>query len=298
MKICLLITTHRRDIQLVRLLSQIMDLRSKYTGPAVFETAVTDSELDNAARHILEPLCDLYVTNKGSGFDDNLFHFYADHARNYDFIFSISDDDVFSCGQVNPLDLLELAAKQQHDAVLFNHCEYRSADMLATELTYTLSPSFYTNPKLMDEPEAFRRHFLGCVPRHVGLLYRSSFIIENLGKLAAFRNTLHLYAVPLLLALEKNRAMFFDYPLNYFAADRPRDGAWEDWTNVFMGLYRFLLAAKAILSPASFAITKQGFMANYLNDRSWLRGSLSHSVPSEAQILRELDGTLESLPQA
>lgn len=298
MKICLVITTYRRDIQLVRLLSQIMDLRSKYTGRAVFETVVTDSEIDNAARHILEPLCDLYVTNKGSGFDDNLLHFYADHARNYDFIFSIGDEDVFSCGQVNPLDLLELAARQEHDAVLFNHCEYRSADMLASELAYTLSSAFYTNPKLMDEPEAFRRHFLGHVPRHVGLLYRTSFIIENLGKLAAFRNTLHLYAVPFTLALEKSRAMFFDYPLNYFSADGTGDGPSEDWTNVFMGLYGFLLAAKAILSPASFAITKQGFMANYLNDRSWLRGSLSQSVPSEAQILRELDGALESFPQA
>ena len=81
MKICLLITTYRRDIQLVRLLSQIMDLRSKYTGSAVFETAVTDSELDNAARHILEPLCDLYVNNKGSGFDDNLFHFRSEERR-------------------------------------------------------------------------------------------------------------------------------------------------------------------------------------------------------------------------
>ena len=298
MKICLLITTYRRDIQLVRLLSQIIDLRSKYTGPVVFETVVADSDPDNAARHILEPLCDLYVTNKGSGFDDNLFHFYADHARNCDFIFSIGDADVFSCGQVNPLDLLELAARQEHDAVLFNHCEYRSADMLATELTYTLSPAFYTNPKLMDEPETFRRHFLGHVPRHVGLLYRSSLIIESLGKLAAFRDTLHLYAVPFLLALEKNRAMFFDYPLNYFAADATSDGTSKDWTDVFMGLYRFLLAAKAILSPASFAITKQGFMANYLNDRSWLRGSLSRFVPSESQILRELDGVLESFPQA
>lgn len=290
MKICLLVPTYRRNVQLLRLLSQIRHLRSYHSGRALFKTVVTDSDPENQGSNLVRQLCDLYVIKKGIGFDDNLLHAYSDLAGRYDFFFSISDDDLFSSGRISPLDLLETAARQRQDAVLFNHCEYRSADMLAAELKYALAPPFYGNPSFTNDQALLRRHFLGYLPRHVGLLYRASHIVRNLCEISRFRNTLHLYAAPFMLALEKDTAAFFDYPLNYFSAEVHRDGAWEDWTKVFMGLYRFLVAAKGVLSSDSFEIAKAGFLANYLGDNSWLRRMLAGNVPSEARLLEQLNG--------
>lgn len=289
MKICLLITTYKRNIQLMRLLTQISFLKKSYSGEACFYTLVTDSDHHNPLSSDIKNVCDTYIRNEGFGFDDNIFHSYRLHSVNYDFIFSISDDDLFNEGGFNPLDVIELAAKRGKDAVLFNHCEYRSPDMLADDLVYTLSNNFYQNPRLMLQPDELRRQFLGYVPRHVGIMYKSQHIIENINIINLFRDTLHLYAAPFIVSLQKKSALFIDYPINRFSSEVTNDGAWEDRRKVFFGLYRFLIVSKFILDPGSFQLAKKGFMQHYLGERSWLRKSLIGPLPSEAEMLREID---------
>ncbi|MFS4581329.1 hypothetical protein [Phaeobacter sp. C3_T13_0] len=285
MKICIVIPTYRRNVQIVRLLSQLAKLREAYKGQAEYTVFVTDSDQANPACEIIKSLCDRYILNKGTGFDDNLFHYYQDHAGYFDFVFSCSDDDLFACGPVNALDLLEVAARQDRAAVHFNHFEYKTDSAECTEMQYTLSPAAYHLPDLSNNPEKLRERFLWGPPRHVGLLYKSSHIAGLLDKLPAFRGTLHLYAVPFMCALESGEASFFDYPLNYFSAEVEKDGAWESTANVFHGLLQYLIASKQLLSPQGFEIAHTGFMHAYLGQAAWLRNIISAPLPTEAEVL-------------
>lgn len=292
MRICIVVPTYRRNVQLVRLLSQLAELRDTYKGEVEYTILVTDSDHANPAREIIKPLCDRYILNKGKGFDDNLFHFYNDHANAFDFVFSCSDDDLFASGPVNALDLLEVAARQDAAAVHFNHFEYQTDSPESTEMPYQLSSAAYRLPALTDDPRALRYRFLGEPPRHVGLLYKSSHIAGLLHTFQAFRGTLHLYAVPFMCAIESGKASFFDYPLNYFSAEVGNDGAWENKANVFHGLLQYLVASKHLLSPESFAIAHRGFMSNYLGQSAWLRRLIPETLPDEADVLARIEQAL------
>lgn len=289
LNICIVVPTYKRNVQLVRLLSQLADLREAYKGPTEYSVFVTDSDPANPAHEIIKPLCDRYILNKGTGFDDNLFHFYQDHADAFDFVFSCSDDDLFTCGPVNALDLLEIAARQDRAAVHFNHFEYKSNNPESMEMTYSLLPAAYKWPNLTDNPGALRKRFLGQLPRHVGLLYKSSHIIGLLDHLLAFRGTLHLYAVPFMCALETDEASFFDYPLNYFSVEVRSDGAWQNRANVFHGLLQYLIASKSLLSSESFELAQRGFMKNYLGQSAWLRRLIPDRLPQESEVLSMIE---------
>ncbi|WP_260093201.1 hypothetical protein [Phaeobacter inhibens] len=289
MKICIVIPTYRRNVQLVRLLSQLAELRGTYMGQAEYSVFVTDSDPNNPASDIIQQLCDRYILNKGTGFDDNLFYFYKDYAGAFDFVFSCSDDDLFNCGPVNALDLLEVAARQDKAAVHFNHFEYKTDSPDGMEMRYSLSSAAYNLPALTDDPEALRRRFLGLLPRHVGMLYKSSHITGLLDQLPAFRGTLHLYAVPFMCAVESGEAVFFDYPLNYFSAEVGDDGAWENKVNVYYGLLQYLVASKALLSRESFELTRRGFMGNYLGQSAWLRRLIPEDLQHETEVLARIE---------
>ncbi|MCJ8335663.1 MAG: hypothetical protein MJH10_15720 [Epibacterium sp.] len=289
MRICIVIPTYRRNVRLVRLLSQLTELRETYTGQVEYSVFVTDSDSNNPAKAIIQQLCDRYLLNKGTGFDDNLFYFYKDYAEAFDFVFSCSDDDLFNRGQINALDLLEVAARQDKAAVHFNHFEYKTDCPDSMDMSYTLSPAAYHLPALSDDPKKFRERFLWGPPRHVGLLYKSSHIVGLLERMTAFRGTLHLYAVPFMCALETNDASFFDYPLNYFSAAVENDGAWENTENVFYGLLQYLIESKKLLHPDSFAIAHRGFMAAYLGKSAWLRKMISAPLPTEAEVLASIE---------
>ncbi|AUQ70801.1 hypothetical protein [Phaeobacter inhibens] len=289
MKICIVIPTYRRNVQLVRLLSQLAELRETYMGQAEYSVFVTDSDLNNPASDIIQQLCDRYILNKGTGFDDNLFYFYKDYAGAFDFVFSCSDDDLFNCGPVNALDLLEVAVRQDKAAVHFNHFEYKTDCPDSMDMSYTLSPAAYHLPALSDDPEKFRARFLWGPPRHVGLLYKSSHIAGLLDTMTTFRGTLHLYAVPFMCALESEDASFFDYPLNYFSAAVAKDGAWENTANVFHGLLQYLIASKQLLNPESFEIAQRGFMRTYFGKSAWLRKMISAPLPTETEVLASIE---------
>ena len=72
MRICILITTYRRNPELFRLLDQCRALVLRYTGPNQYRICVTDSDPANAMSSRIQTQCDQYVLNPGSGFDDNL----------------------------------------------------------------------------------------------------------------------------------------------------------------------------------------------------------------------------------
>ena len=273
-------------------MSQLTELRKAYTGRAEYSVFVTDSDPNNPAKEIIQQLCDRYLLNKGTGFDDNLFHFYQDHASAFDYVLSCSDDDLFACGPVNALDLLEVAARQGRAAILFNHFEYKTDNSENMEMQYTLSPLAYNLPALTDDPKALRRRFLGLLPRHVGLFYKSSHITDLLDHLPAFRGSLHLYAVPFMCAIEKEEASFFDYPLNYFAADVHDDGAWENKGSVFAGLLQYLVASESLLGRDSFKYAKRGFLHNYLGRSAWLRKFIPEDLPSEEEVITKIEKSL------
>jgi hypothetical protein len=89
-----------------------------------------------------------------------------------------------------------------------------------------------------------------------------------------YRGTLHLYALPLLMAAKLRKVHFVDFPLTYFRAEPSVSGAWENSDAVFFGLVKFLINLKFFLDPLEYETAKNGFMENYIGDDSWLRKDL------------------------
>ena len=158
-----------------------------------------------------------------------------------------------------------------------------------------LGPLFFTDSRLSWCKDTLVRSLLEHLPRHTGLLYSTRLLRENLATIASFCGSLHLYAVPMLLAAKEGKAAFFDYPLTWFSADAKTDGAWESHEKVFNGLWQFLERLHAVLPPDHARWAEAGFMKHYLGDKAWLRALLSAhvSLPTEAAIrasLRRLAG--------
>ncbi|MQQ08443.1 hypothetical protein GFB49_08265 [Epibacterium sp. SM1979] len=284
MKICLLVPTYKRNIPLVRLLTQMHQRRSQYTGPCEFHVAVTDSDRNNEARHIIEPLCDKYITNEGVGFDDNMYFFYSKYLDGYDYVLSISDDDLLSVGSLNPLDLIELATKGKADAVLFGHRSYTTPDINAMDFQLTLQSHFYDRELFHESSETFRLFMLGYIPRHIGIMYRCSLIQNYLPQVELFRDTLHLFAAPFMLAARDNKIEFADVSLAYFNDDQKGDGAWQNETSVISGLIKFQKVCKTLMSPADYEILERGFWAHYFGNGAMLRSLIRKNFPSEGSI--------------
>jgi hypothetical protein len=128
------------------------------------------------------------------------------------------------------------------------------------------------------------------LPRHIGLLYSTPLLIQNMEALSAFRNTLHLYAAPLILACLQGSSAFFNYPLCLFQAAEKSDGAWDRGSAVVTGLATFLGGLKRLLTPEQYQMAERAFFLNYLGADAWLRRLIKDGagLPSEEEIRREL----------
>ncbi|OBY24281.1 glycosyltransferase family 2 protein [Leisingera sp. JC1] len=289
MKVCILIPTYKRHASLLRLLHQIGEYKSTYRGDLSFEICVTDSEPGNPRRREIEALCDSYLVNPGDGFDSNMHSAYQRVSQTCDFVLSISDDDLFAKGFAHPFDLLEVAARQNQDAILFDHLELRSE---AAPQNYNLKEGPYNRVSFLEPDSAlFHKVMLFYIPRHAGLFYKSTHLQKIHGKLEAFIGSLHLYAVPFQLAWQKGTAHYFGYPLVYFNADEKEDGAWSAHRAVFDGLVQYFGACKHIMPSARYEAMKPGFMRFYLGDNSMMRASIKGQLPSETEVMAALAET-------
>jgi hypothetical protein len=269
MKICILIPTYKRNDSLFQLLSQINKIINDYVGPNSYKVIVTDSDVKNPQESLITSSCDQYIKNKGLGFDDNLLFFYHDNAHLYDYIFSISDDDLFGFQKINPLYIVDSSLKDNPEAVLFNHINFESKNGLIF-----LKNKHYSSLDLSINDDFLFTYFLKLLPRHAGLIYSSKLIFNYLETLSQYRGTLHLYALPLLMAAKLKKVNYIDFPLVYFKSEPSVSGAWENAEAVFFGLIKFLINLKILLNDAEYEAAKNGFIENYIGDDSWLRRDL------------------------
>lgn len=283
MKICIVIPTYRRNEQLFSLLNQCAAFMNEYRGPNAYDLAVTDSDRNNPMAESIRQAGMRYVINPGQGFDDNLYYFYASSSGTYDYIFSISDDDMFFVQRANPLYMLDVAVLLGRDAVMFNHRDYQRQD----SSNYSVRPAvYYTNPLLSCNDDVLAQAILSSLPRHVGLLYSTHILRKYDNVISQFRGTLHLYAIPAILAAVDRNAAFLDYCLCLFHHEIRDDGAWESTEAVFHGILAFLKKLKTILPSDLYQVSEEGFMAEYLGDQAWLRKMVSpqHTIPNEQAV--------------
>lgn len=269
-RISILVPTYQRNNSLRRIIGQYETFLCQYNGPNTYELCIADSDRDNPVAESLAHW--KYSVNPGEGFDDNLFSFWKDSAACYDYVFSISDDDVFMVG-VNPLYLLDAAASLGVDAVMFNNRNF----ITDPNGQISLGSPFYPDLRLSYDHKVFLQTVLTLLPRHIGLFYSSRLLTEHLEILSRFRETLHLYAAPLILAGMKKQAVFLDYTLCLFNYDPKADGAWTRSENVLNGLALFLKRLKSLLPQEHYAIAENGFFKNYLGEQSWLRAEFSEN---------------------
>ena len=201
-RVSIVVTTYQRNKFLIRLVNQIEGWINQYAGANRYEVGVADSDPENPIAKSLKKLN--YTVNPGRGFDDNLLHFWKMNAPQYDYILSISDDDLFMLG-VNPLYLLDAAISVGADATLFNHRNFVNTASGAITIG---SVPYFREFAMAWEERTFWLRLLSMLPGHVGLLYSTKLLTENFDRISCFRNTLHLYCVPLLIAgLKGKRGM-------------------------------------------------------------------------------------------
>jgi len=267
MKICILILTYKRNADLSRLLGQVNEHRVSYAGENTYSIWVADSDPLNPERQSIERACDRRIINPGAGFDDNILNFFENYSQEFDFTLSISDDDIFHLCPFHPFYILDAAVRSQKGVILFNHCEYTVSE----KAEINILNKFYADNLLSVDSAVSSCFFLYYLPRHVGILYSKGSIQRCLGDLARFRNTQHLYAVPLVMAARDRDFLFFDYPLFYFSTDINNGGAWESHVKVFEGVLKFLIELRALVSTDEYKYAKEGFLKNYLGTDAFLR---------------------------
>lgn len=297
MRVCILIPTYKRNQFLQRLLNSFSRIFRSYRGSTTFAIIVTDSDRSNPAASRISSLKNLtYVLNPGSGFDANMYHCYTSIAPQFDYIFSISDDDLPLSYPPSILDLIDMAVMQDQDAFLFNNIDYSFAVNGGGDGLAAMGGRHYRDLRLCYDKKFLLHYFLKSPPRHAGILYSSSFVSANLGTIEKFQGTQHLYAVPLLLACLGGRLIYIDTPAVLFhVPDVSNDGAWESHEEVFFGMYRFLKTLKQILPRDLYAIASEGFFANYLGEASWLRSRLTqcrNTLPNEQDLRQSLESQL------
>ena len=123
----------------------------------------------------------------------------------YDFIFSLSDDDLFA-PWMNPLYVLDAAMDKGHQMALFHSRSYKWNPDGGIELGIANFPEI----ELVCNRATLLHRVLTIVPCHVGLLYSTALLKRTVEKAKAFRGTLHLYVVPILFAAASNTLLFSD----------------------------------------------------------------------------------------
>lgn len=275
-RICLLIPTHKRNIALLRIVNQCQDLIRQYQGHNSYAICVTDSDPANPIAPALASVN--YSINPGIGFDDNLYYFWRNNVDRYDFIYTISDDDLFMPG-LNALYLIDAAAASGENVVMFNHRDYTRQ----TNGSIQLGALFYPDLGVMLNRTSLLNNLLTLLPRHIATLYSTPWLKANLDSLVAFRGTLHLYAAPVILAAVNRSLMFADYALCMYDTSEKTDGAWVLGADVLNGLANFLKALKRVLPAESYAVAERGFFGNYLGRNSWLRKSIKPSLQTQSE---------------
>jgi hypothetical protein len=285
MNICILIPTYKRNTSLERLLNFLKRAFLDYRGFNKYDIVITDSDHFNPSASLLSQIREIsYILNPGRGFDDNLYHGYTRFSSHYEYIFSISDDDLPVPYPPSILDLIDLSIERNQYACLFNHINYQLTDEGGIEI----GDRFYNDLRFCFDKQFMLKYFLRILPRHAGILYSSSHIKSNLEIIGKFRGTQHLYAVPFLLACLEGKAIYLDIPAILFHAPNVNnDGAWESHSDLFVGLFKFLKLLNGLIDPELYAIAYDGFFANYLGDSAWLRTRLTRggvSLPSERHL--------------
>ena len=282
-RVCILILTYKRNDALLRIVNQSRDMLDKYRGHNRYELCVADSDPNNPIAPLPPHLKVQYTVNPGTGFDDNIYHFWLNNVDKYDFIFSISDDDIFT-PWLNPLYLLDAAIDTGHQMVMFNHRCYKFQPNGQIELDSTVS--FPDAELLVWDKTRLQRRVLTTLPSHIGLLYSTKLLKITLKKASEFRNTLHLYAVPIIFAAAANSLLFSDYILCLYHSDLKTDGAWSVSEDVMNGLVDFLKKLRQLLPPNLYGIAEAGFFSFYFSHDCWLRKQLRHNpnLKSEEQI--------------
>ena len=285
-RICILIPTYKRNDALLRVANQCRDFIEKYRGHNSYELCVADSDPNNSIAPLPDYLKAKYSVNPGSGFDDNLYYFWLNNIDKYDYIFSMSDDDLFM-PQLNPLYLLDAAIETGNQVIMFNHRYYK----LHLNGTIELGAVLYPNIELLLDKTRLLHKLLATLPSHIGTLYSTKFLKITLDKTYEFRNTLHLYAVPVLLAAASNTLLFSDHVLCLYHNEFKSDGAWSVSENVIHGLVDFLKKLKQFLPPDLYGIAETGFFTFYFGDDCWIRQQIGYNprLKSEEQI-REMLG--------
>ncbi len=284
MKICILILTYKRNADLSRVLGQVNAHRSVYAGENIYSIWVTDSDPLNPERQSIERDCDRRIINPGVGFDDNILNYFENHSQEFDFTLTISDDDLFSLCPINPLYIIDAAVKSQKGVILFNHSDHTTLD----DSRVSIGEKQYSENMLALDSSVAERFFLPYLPRHVGIVYSKRSIQCCLSALARFRNTNHLYAVPLLMAAKAHDFLFFDYPLFSFSTDTRAGGAWGNDLRVFEGLINFLIELRPLVSVEEYNIAKDGFLKNYLGKEAVLRVHIEFlgvQLPTPEQVI-------------
>lgn len=264
-KIVLLITTYKRREKLIRLVRQMSHYIITYAGSNAYQIAITDSEQGNTSpfdSHID------YMTNQGTGFDLNLLGALTKFSDVADYIFAMGDDDLLN-PYLHPLPLIDQAIAAGAGVYLFNHLNYVNTDEGINEKVHLGDPLYNSSHLKLyrSDPFAFVTQPL---PRYCGIIYESGFIKNCLETLAQFDHTLHLYAVPCLIAACQSRLAYYDTPLTMFDVTPKTDGAWEDNVRVRPGLLHFCRALKGVIPQAQLEQLLNGFYRDYFSKPSHL----------------------------
>jgi len=144
----------------------------------------------------------------------------------------------------------------------------------------------YPEIELVYDKTQLLQRVLTALPSHIGVLYSTKLLKITLKKASEFRNTHHLYVVPILFAAASHTLLFSDYVLCLYQNDDKTDGTWAVSENVMNGLVDFLKKLKQLLPPNLYSIAEAGFFNVYFRPNSSLREQLGNnpSLKSEEQI--------------
>lgn len=253
LRICILVTTYKRNGRLLSLLAQCYDIFQAYQGNNTYQICVADSDANNPiAQQLSENPLVKYSTNPGSGLDDNLFFFWKNNYDNYDYIFGIPDDAVFAPG-ANPLDMVDAAAASGDDVAIFN--SWHSLFRRNGSIELPGSKAFHDLLGVADRT-MLSTHFLTRPIDYGFALYSTLALKSKEAEISRFNGKL-MYLAPILFAAMKRKLTFIPYAI-CFSNNLPvrtrrtlADGAWESHTKVFNGHVNFLAEAKRII-PLDF----------------------------------------------
>lgn len=268
LRICILITTYKRNDRLLILLEQCHEIFRAYQGNNTYTICIADSDSANPiAQQLSEDPQVRYSINPGTGLDDNLFYFWKKNYDNFDYIFGVPDDSVFAPG-VNPLYMIDGAAASGVDVALFNswHSVYRRDGTIEVPGSKAFSGLLGVADRTM-----LSHHFLTRPIDYGYTLYATSALKEKESEIRRFDRKL-MYLAPILFAAMKQRLMFVPYAI-CFSNNLPvrtrstlAGGAWESHAVVFNGLVNFLAEAKRII-PLQFYEELERFLLVSLFDK-------------------------------